>query len=244
MSKYRDGGWYNVPYSEEGGENRMRGAPVKCKAIPGSLIDKLLNNPHAALRREPQRCQLSADTKHQKRHSGEHVAVGEESLMAQRPLLYGGEGELLPRIDDMELDTHNEQKILPMGATTSSLPPSGLPPIITAFDASNLSGLEPPSLDSTGGVVTGADTPKHRIKNSAGKRQPLPIRRSNPNGRSAKGNSSYLSHQPPLRCIGEKCAHLAWLSFTLRQTSSRNGLPAGAQPKLERHGRKNRCKLW
>ena len=144
----------------------MRGAPVKREAIPGSLIDKLLNNPHAALQREPQRCQLSADTKHQKRHSGEHVAVGEESLMAQRPLLYGGEGELLPRIDDMELDTHNEQKILPMGATTSSLPPSGLPPIIiTALDASNLSGLEPQKLDSTGGAVMGADTPKHRIEN-------------------------------------------------------------------------------
>ena len=58
---------------------------------------------------------------------GEHVAVGTASLMAQRPLLDGGEGELLPRIDDMKLDTHDEQKILPMGATTSSLPPSGLP---------------------------------------------------------------------------------------------------------------------
>ena len=72
---------------------------------------------------------------------------------------------MLPRINDMELDTHNEQKISPTGANTSSLPPSGLPPIITALDASNLSGLKPPSLDSTGGVVMGADTPKHRIKN-------------------------------------------------------------------------------
>jgi hypothetical protein len=34
-----------------------------------------------------------------------------------------------------------------------------------AWEASNLSGLEPPSLDGTGGVGTGADTPKHRIKN-------------------------------------------------------------------------------
>ena len=30
---------------------------------------------------------------------------------------------------------------------------------------SNLSGLEPPRLDSTGGVATGANTPKHRIEN-------------------------------------------------------------------------------
>ena len=80
--------------------------------------------------------------------------MGKANLTAQRPLLYGGEGELLPCIDDMELDTHDEQKILPTGTNISSLPPSGLPPIITALDASNLSGLESPSLDSTGGVVT------------------------------------------------------------------------------------------
>ena len=43
------GGGYNDPYSEEGDENRIRGAPVKREAIPGSLIDKLLNNSHAAL---------------------------------------------------------------------------------------------------------------------------------------------------------------------------------------------------
>ena len=147
MSEEQGGGWYNEPYSEEGDENRMRGAPVKRKAIPGSLIDKLLNNPHAALRWEPRRCRLPADTELQQRHSGELVAVGKASLTAQRPLLDGGEGELLPRIDDMELDTHDEQKISPTGANTSSLPPSGLPPIITALDASNLSGLEPPSLE-------------------------------------------------------------------------------------------------
>ena len=45
------GARYNEPYPEEGGENKIMGALVKRKAIPGSLIDKLLNNPHAALRR-------------------------------------------------------------------------------------------------------------------------------------------------------------------------------------------------
>ena len=141
----------------------MRGAPVKREAIPGSLIDKLLNNPHAALRREPQRWRLPADTEHQKRHAGEHVAVKKTSLTAQQPLLDGGEGELLPRSEDMELDTHDEQRISPTGENTSSLPPSGLPAV--DHDACNLFGLEPPSLDSTGGVVTGADTSKHRIEN-------------------------------------------------------------------------------
>ena len=78
----------------------------------------------------------------------------------------GGEGELIqPYTDAMDIDTHVEQEIPPMGANTSSLPPLEFPPNIPALEASNLSGLEPPSLDSTGGVVTGADTPKHRIEN-------------------------------------------------------------------------------
>jgi len=65
----------------------------------------------------------------------------------------------------MDIDTHIEQEIPPMDANTSSLLPLEFPPNIPTLDASNLSGLEPPSLDSTGGVVTGTDTPKHRIKN-------------------------------------------------------------------------------
>ena len=78
----------------------------------------------------------------------------------------GGEGELIqPYTDAMDIDTHVEQEIPPMGANTSSLPPLEFPPNIPALEASNLSGLEPPSLDSTGGVVTGADTPKHRVEN-------------------------------------------------------------------------------
>jgi hypothetical protein len=91
MSEERGRGFYKDPYSEEGDENRMRGAPVKRKAIPGSLIDKLLNNPHAALRREPQRWRPPADTEHQKRHhAGERVAVKKTSLTAQQHLLDGG----------------------------------------------------------------------------------------------------------------------------------------------------------
>jgi hypothetical protein len=49
MSEERGRGWYNDPSLEEGDENRREGAPVKREEIPGSLIDKLLNNPHAAL---------------------------------------------------------------------------------------------------------------------------------------------------------------------------------------------------
>ena len=92
MSEERGGGWYNDPYLEEGDENRRDGAPVHREAIPGSLIDKLLNNPHAALRRDPQRYRIPTDTEHQKRRMGEQVPVGTPSLRAQHPLLDGGEG--------------------------------------------------------------------------------------------------------------------------------------------------------
>ncbi len=65
----------------------------------------------------------------------------------------------------MDNDTHVEQEIPPMDATTSNFLILEFPPNIPGVEASNLSGLEPPSLDSAGGAVTGADTPKHRIEN-------------------------------------------------------------------------------
>jgi hypothetical protein len=65
----------------------------------------------------------------------------------------------------MDNDTHVEKEIPPMDATTSNFPLLEFLPNIPGVEASNLSGLKPPSLDSTGGVVTGSDTPKHRIEN-------------------------------------------------------------------------------
>ena len=85
--------------------------------------------------------------------------------MAQRPLFDGGEDEFQPHSFFLNIDTHAEQEIPPMRKTIASHPPVELPPNIPAMEASNLSGLEPPRLDSMGGVVMGADTPKHRIKN-------------------------------------------------------------------------------
>jgi hypothetical protein len=63
-------------------------------------------------------------------------------LIAQRPLLDGGEGELLTNNKIIDIKT----KVVPTEET-------------------GFAGLKPPSLDRTGGVVTGADTPKHRIEN-------------------------------------------------------------------------------
>ncbi len=164
------GGQYNEPYYQEvGDKNREVKAQVQYKATQGSLIDKLLNNPHAALQREPRGYRLLAETEHQHRlntvlQERHLTAVGDASLTTQRPLLDGGEGELLlPYTDAMDIDTHVEKEIPPMGANTSSLLPLEFPPNIPTLEASNLSGLEPPILDSTDGVVTGAGNPKHRI---------------------------------------------------------------------------------
>jgi hypothetical protein len=65
-----------------------------------------------------------------------------ENLIAQCPLLDGREGKLLTNNETIDIDI----KVVPTEKTS-------------------FAGLEPPMLDSTSGVVTGADTPKHRIKN-------------------------------------------------------------------------------
>ncbi len=63
-------------------------------------------------------------------------------MIAQRPLLDGREGKLLTNTNTIDIKT----KVVPTEET-------------------GFASLEPPMLDSTGGVVTGADTPKHRIEN-------------------------------------------------------------------------------
>ena len=97
---------------------------------------------------------------------GSPAAFVVDSLMAQCPLLDGGESEFQLTNVSMNIDTHTEQEIPPKRETISSHPPQDLPSTVPpAMEASIFSGLEPPKLDSTGGVVTGADTPTHRIEN-------------------------------------------------------------------------------
>ena len=91
---------------------------------------------------------------------GNPAAFVANSLTAQPPLLDGGEGEFHPNTVSMNIDMHAEHEILTMRETISSHPPQELPSTIPpAMKASTYSGLEPPKLDSMGGVVMGADTP-------------------------------------------------------------------------------------
>ncbi len=125
----RGGGQSNgLNYQEVGDENREVRAKVHHEATTGCLIAKLLNNPHASLRREPMRHRLPVDTKQHKQRLNSAVGHGRQdstpvadaSLMTQRPLLDGGESKLpLSYIDALDNDTHVEQEIPPMDTTTS-----------------------------------------------------------------------------------------------------------------------------
>jgi hypothetical protein len=120
-------------------------------------------------------------------------------------LLDGGEGKLLTNNKPIDIET----KVVPMEET-------------------GFGGLESPRLDSTSGVVKGADTPKHRIKNKCKQKATLATQAEHSSGLPIRGSSSYHPHQRPLSSTVEKCNHLAWLYFTLQQNSSRSGLPMDA----------------
>ena len=117
-------------------------------------INNLLVNPHEAIR--DHQCQeINKSELNTKCHAAGERWWGPEALTtsdkeillgAQPPFLNGGEGEL----------QHAK---------------SSLPVIIGGGE--NLSGLKPPTLDSTGGDVTGADTPQHRIENKRRRRAQL-----------------------------------------------------------------------
>ena len=131
---------------DEGVERETR--PCSCH------INNLLVNPHEAIR-DHQCREIDKRELNMKRHAAGERWWGPEALTtsdkeillgAQPPFLDGGEGEL----------QHAK---------------SSLPVIIGGGE--NLSGLKPPTLDSTGGDVTGADTPQHRIENKRRRRAQL-----------------------------------------------------------------------
>ena len=200
-------------------------------------------------RRDPRRYRLSTETKNQNRvhagvQQGNPAAFVADSLMAQRPLLDVGEVEFQPNSVSMNIYMHTEQEIPQMRETISSHPQKDLLPTIPpAIDASTFSGLEPPRLDSTGGMVTGADTPKHRIENKRRRQATLANQVVESHWTIYKGKSSYLINRRPSRSIKGRFAHLDWLYLTPRQISSMSGPHTAALPTQERHGLLSRCKL-
>ena len=227
----------------------MTGAPEKREAISGSLIDKLLNNPHTEIRWEPRRYRLSTETNNQHdvhagAQQGNPAAFVADSLTAQRPLLDGGEGKFQPNNVSMNIDMHTEQEIPTIRETISSHPPQELPSTIPpAMKASTYSGLEPPKLDSMGGVVMGADTTKHRIENKRRHQATLANQAVESHWTIYKGEFELPVPPTPLETHrGEMCPSGLALLHPAADLP-RNGLPTGALPKLEHHGRKNRCKL-
>ena len=101
------------------------------------------------------------------------------------------------------------------------------------------SGLEPPRLEATGGRVTGADTPKHRIENKRRQRALLASQQPQTQWRVYQGD---FDLPDPVAPIGEKCAWRAWLFITPPPTSSKNGRRTGARRKPASHERARKCK--
>ncbi len=116
-------------------------------ATTSRFTDKLLSNPHTALRREPWWHLQPADEEQQRRITSDEqwwksTELEAENLIAQRPLLNGGEGKLPTNNKTIDIKI----EVIPT-------------------EEKSFAGLKPPMLDSTGGMVTSADTQKHRIKN-------------------------------------------------------------------------------
>jgi len=82
--------------------------------------------------------------------------------MAQPPLLNGAEVEFLSPAAIVNVEGSTAGESSDMNAATKPSCPSGAS---TDPPHSLFSGLEPPRFEATGGRVTGADTPKHRIEN-------------------------------------------------------------------------------
>jgi hypothetical protein len=120
------------------------------------LTDKILANPHTVLRKEQRRHRPEEDDDERQsfNRSEQWWDTGNEGnpgLIFQRPLLHGGEGKstcsnnnnIDSLVDDKKQEPQDGQK----------------------KGWANLSGLDPPLSEKTGGRVTGADTPLHHIEN-------------------------------------------------------------------------------
>jgi hypothetical protein len=105
-----------------------------------------------------------------------------------------------------------------------------------------LAGLKPPCLDATGGCVTGADTPQHRIENKCRQKALLVTQSSTTQWTMYQGELTSQPRWPLWQPIRAKCVHLSWLSIIQLQTSSRNDPPMVAPLALESLGQKQRCR--
>lgn len=149
------------------------------KATQAKFTAKLLNNPHTALRRNGHRNLERMDGKGVRHAAGEQwwgpTGVRDPRLQAQKPLLDGGEGKSLnkaivnnvadvmnrlpeERISDLRVDPQAGQTWDPTGVVEDNPQKTRDPPCESQAE---FAGLMPPTLDSTGGHVTGADKAKH-----------------------------------------------------------------------------------
>ena len=159
------------------------------KATQAKFTAKLLNNPHTLLRRESRHCMGGMEDKGVRHTAGEQwwgaTEVKDPRLQAQKPLLDGGEGKSL------------NKTIVKNIANAANCVPE---------DRAEFLGLMPPTLDSTGGYVTGADKSKHRIENKRRRKETLATQQPHTQWTQYKGEFEIPSPLPPLDSYrGQMC---------------------------------------
>ena len=177
------------------------------KATQDKFTAKILYNPHTAIRREAQRDLGKMNGRAARHAAGEQWWGPSEKkdprFQAQKPLLDGGEGK--------SLDKTIVNKI---ANVTSGLPKDtdlGLGQVQTIEDPPmepkiEFPGLMPPTLDSTGGYVTGADKAKHRIDNKRRRKANLATQQPHTQWTQYKGEFDIPPPLPPLEYYrGQMC---------------------------------------
>jgi hypothetical protein len=114
------------------------------KATQVKFTEKLLSNPHTILRQTSSQGMGGIDARGVQHAAGKQwggsTVIKDPRLQAQKPLLDGGEGKSL-----------NKNIVKTVANATNCAPK----------DRDEFAGLMPPTLDSTGGYVTGEDKSKH-----------------------------------------------------------------------------------
>ncbi len=170
-------------------ENKIYdGVAAGAARITSQLTTKLLVNPNSKIQKQTHG--LGPLDVVERRHAAgvrwrDQEESGEAIIRSQRPLLDGGEGKLKTSVTtDIMNNEEGHAKV----------------------SKSEFAGLEPPTLDTTGGHVTGADTPQHRIENKRRRRASLATQMPKTQWTTYKGEFELPPRIPPLKeHRGEMC---------------------------------------
>jgi len=159
------------------------------KATQDKFTEKILYNPHTAIRREAQRDLGKLNGRAVRHAAGEQwwgpIEKKDPRFQAQKPLLDGGEGKSLDKtiVNKIETVPSGLPKDSNLGREQRQTIED--PPMEPKVE---FTGLMPPTLDSTGGYVTGADKAEHRIDNKRRRKANLATQQPHTQWTQSRGN--------------------------------------------------------